>query len=65
MKLENYKRFFAFGCSLTRYHWPTWADIIAREIPESYNYGQSGAGNLFISNQVVEANVRHKFNDTD
>lgn len=62
---KKYKRFFAFGCSMTSYGWPTWADIIAQEIPESYNYAQSGGGNLFIASQVTEANTRHKFNDTD
>lgn len=65
MNFKKYKRFFAFGCSLTKYYWPTWADIIAREIPESYNYGQSGGGNLFIASQVAEANIRYKFNETD
>jgi hypothetical protein len=62
---KKYKRFFAFGCSMTSYGWPTWADIISQEIPESYNYAQSGAGNLFITCQVTEANMRHKFTDTD
>lgn len=62
---KKYKRFFAFGCSMTSYGWPTWADIIAQEIPESYNYGQSGGGNLFIACQVTEANLRYTFNDTD
>lgn len=62
---KKYKRFFAFGCSMTSYGWPTWADIIAQEIPESYNYGQSGGGNLFISCQVTEANLRYKFNSED
>lgn len=50
---------------MTKYHWPTWADIISQEIPESYNYGQSGGGNLFISNQVVEMNLRYKFDSND
>ena len=62
---KKYKRFFAFGCSMTSYGWPTWADIIAQEIPEYYNYAQSGGGNLFISCQVTEASLRHKFTDTD
>ncbi len=62
---KKYKRFFAFGCSMTSYFWPTWADIIAQEIPESYNYGKSGGGNLFISNQITEANQRFKFNKDD
>lgn len=63
--LKKYKRFFAFGCSMTSYGWPTWADIIAQEISESYNYAQSGGGNLFIACQVTEASLRHKFTDTD
>ncbi len=62
---KKYKRFFAFGCSMTSYGWPTWADIIAQEIPESYNYAQSGGGNLFIACQVTEASLRYNFNDTD
>ncbi len=62
---KKYKRFFAFGCSMTSYGWPTWADIIAQEISESYNYAQSGGGNLFIASQIAEANTRHKFNETD
>jgi hypothetical protein len=62
---KKYKRFFAFGCSMTSYGWPTWADIIAQEISESYNYAQSGGGNLFISCQATEASLRHSFNDTD
>jgi hypothetical protein len=62
---KKYKRFFAFGCSMTSYGWPTWADIISQEIPESYNYAQSGGGNLFISCQITEANLRHTFTDTD
>ena len=50
---------------MTSYGWPTWADIISQEISESYNYAQSGGGNLFISCQITEANLRHKFNDSD
>lgn len=50
---------------MTSYYWPTWADIVAEEIPESYNYGQSGGGNLFIANQVTEASIRHRFNHDD
>ncbi len=65
INFSKYKRFFAFGCSMTRYYWPTWADIIAQEISESYNYGKSGAGNLFISAQIAEAHQRYNFNKDD
>jgi hypothetical protein len=62
---KKYKRFFAFGCSMTQYNWPTWADILAKQIPESYNYGKSGAGNIYISAMVAEANMRYKFTKDD
>jgi len=65
MNLKKYKRFFAFGCSMTQYAWPTWADLIAQEIPESYNLGRCGAGNLYIACQVAEANLRYNFNNDD
>jgi len=65
LDFKKYKRFFAFGCSMTCYNWPTWADIIAQEIPKSLNFGQSGAGNIFISSMVAEANMRYKFNEDD
>tara|TARA_B100000902_G_scaffold397591_1_gene461842 strand:+ start:195 stop:986 length:792 start_codon:yes stop_codon:yes gene_type:complete len=64
-RFSEYKRCFTFGCSLTRYKWPTWSDIIKQDIPETYNYGKSGAGNLYISNQLVEANLTHNFNKND
>ena len=64
---SKYKRFFSFGCSFTSYIWPTWADIISKEIPEAefFNFGKSGAGNLLISSRIAEANNRFKFTDTD
>lgn len=63
----KYKRFFAFGCSFTNYIWPTWADLISKEMPQAefYNLGKAGAGNLCISSRVSEANNRFKFTDTD
>ena len=64
---SKYKRFFAFGCSCTSYSYPTWAEILASEMPDAefYNLGKSGAGNLFISNRVAQANSKFKFTDTD
>ena len=64
---KKFKRFFVFGCSFTNYYWPTWADIISKEMPEVeyYNFGRCGAGNPFISNRVVEADIKLKFTDTD
>lgn len=64
---KKYKRFFTFGCSFTCYMWPTWADIISKEIPDAkfYNFGVSGGGNSLISYRIAEANNRYKFNETD
>ena len=65
MNFKNYKRFFAFGCSFTQYHWPTWANIISEEFNESYNYGRTGAGNFFIYQSLIEAILKHKINKDD
>jgi hypothetical protein len=64
---KKYNRLFVFGCSFTHYAWPTWADLLAKEMEhaEYYNFGRSGAGNLFISNRVTQANGKFKFCDTD
>jgi hypothetical protein len=47
--------------------WPTWADIISKEMPdvEFHNFGISGSGNPLISYRIAEANNRYKFTDTD
>jgi hypothetical protein len=59
-------RFFAFGCSYTRYSWPTWADIIGQPYRNEYfNYGQAGAGNVFIFNMLMQADQYHKINKND
>lgn len=58
-------RFFAFGCSFTKYVWPTWADLLAHDFEESYNYGFPGVGNRAIMERVMEAHARHKFTKDD
>ena len=64
---KKYKRFFAFGCSFTCHMYPTWANVISKEMPDAefYNFGYSGAGNLLISLRVSEANLRFNFCETD
>jgi hypothetical protein len=62
---SNYKRLFAFGCSFTNYHWPTWADILAQDIPYYENWGCGGAGNLYIFNAIMEAHNKHTFTKDD
>ena len=58
-------RLFAFGCSFTRYNWPTWADLLGQEFEGYYNYGRAGAGNLFISCMLGEAIARYNINKND
>jgi hypothetical protein len=64
---KKYKRFFAFGCSFTKYHWPTWANILHFDIPDSqyYNFGKAGGGNSYIYAQFIAANQKYKFNEDD
>jgi hypothetical protein len=58
-------RLFTFGCSFTNYRWNTWADCLAPEFDEFQNWGQSGAGNEFIFNSVMEADQRQHFGADD
>lgn len=64
---DKYKRVFAFGCSFTGYRYPTWANIMGKNIPhaEFHNFARSGGGNTFIANRMTEANRVFKFCDTD
>ena len=70
MKIQNldptkYKRFFAFGCSFTNHNWPTWADIIGKDIEVYANWGKQAAGNYFIFNSAMEADARYNFTKDD
>lgn len=58
-------RFFAFGCSFTKYVYPTYADLLCFNFDWYQNWGQGGAGNHYIFNSLVEADQRHKFNKND
>lgn len=59
-------RLFTFGCSFTKYKWPTWANIIAfdQEL-DLYNFGLEGLGNRGIAIRILEADTKYKFKDTD
>lgn len=61
------KRFFAFGCSFTQYHWTTWPEIVAEDlnINDFYNLGKSGAGNEFIFNRLMQADQIFNLNEED
>ena len=49
---SRYRHIWCFGCSFTRYRWPTWADLLARQYPAT-NLGKSGAGNQYIFHQLA------------
>jgi hypothetical protein len=50
-------RLFTFGCSLTNYYWPTWADILGYD-RDHQNWGLPGLGNVGIFLHVIEAGYR-------
>ena len=58
-------RFFAFGCSFTKYKWLTWADLISDQFDEYQNWGKTGAGNHFILNSLIECHQRNKLTKDD
>ena len=58
-------RFFAFGCSYTKWIWPTWADCIGINFSEYYNCGRGGASNSFIMQKLIETDNQYNFNETD
>ena len=64
---SKYKRIFAFGCSFTKYLYPTWANLISKCAPDAefINLGQCGGGNSYISNRMTQANRTYTFCETD
>tara|TARA_B100000900_G_scaffold412808_1_gene435338 strand:- start:740 stop:1600 length:861 start_codon:yes stop_codon:yes gene_type:complete len=62
-------RIFAFGCSLTQYFYPTWADVLLKQYRdkgyEGSNWAKSGAGNMYINMRLWEANTIYKFDKDD
>lgn len=58
-------RLYTFGCSMTQYRWPTWADIVGTCWNKFENWGRPGAGNQYIFNKVIECNARNNFNSND
>ena len=55
-------RCFAFGCSITKHYWGTWADLIGSNFDEYYNFGKGGSSNTFIMNRFLGADAEINFN---
>ena len=58
-------RLFTFGCSFTRYYWPSWADMLGRSYDHFENWGISGTGNRAIVERLSEAIVNSKITKDD
>lgn len=61
----NNGRLFTFGCSFTRYVYPTWADIVGKSWLYHENWGNPGSGNQYIFNSVVECLQKTQFTKQD
>lgn len=60
------KRIFTFGCSFTNYQWAMWPEIVALQLDVNlYNFGRSGAGNMYIAHVVAQADAYYNFNEDD
>ena len=63
--MKKYKRFFAFGCSFTKYKWISWADILGKSFKESYNFGLPGVGNFYIFAHLIKIINDYEINEND
>lgn len=43
-----------YGCSYTRYKWPTWADFLKISYKKLENYGMPGNANTFIAKTIKQ-----------
>ena len=61
------RRLFTFGCSFTKYFWPTWADIVNKQVRplEYHNTALMGSGNAYISHSFHLNNIIHNFGPDD
>jgi len=59
------RRLFVVGCSFTKYHWPTWADMLGKEYDHFENWGNSGFGNRAIAERLAELVVTNDITQDD
>jgi len=48
---------YTYGCSFTKYNWPTWADHMGKNFSKFINYGSVGAGNHYILHKLAESHA--------
>jgi len=58
-------RLFTFGCSFTKYIWPTWADILGEQADDFINLGRAGGGNHQIFFNIMMADKKYTFTSND
>lgn len=60
-------KIYVFGCSFTKYIWPTWADILQNENTdiEFYNFALPGIGNRRIFLRIQELFLKGKISSND
>lgn len=51
VNFSQYRRIWCFGCSFTRYSWPTWADLLAQHYPVTVT-AEPGWGNYRIFREL-------------
>ena len=62
----EYKRAFCFGCSFTNYEWPTWVDILRKDLDiQVQNWGLQGLGNVGILSKMIQCDIINKFTNED
>ena len=63
------KRLFTFGCSMTNFSWPTWADGLCYHYNilgwETHNFANSGMGNEHIQHALTMADLKYNITDED
>lgn len=63
------KRIFTFGCSMSNFSWPTWADGLCYHFNtlgwETYNFANSGMGNEHIQQALTMADLKYNITDDD
>jgi hypothetical protein len=64
-KINEARHVWAFGCSFTRYHWKTWADIIKDKYGKVSNCGRVGAGNQYIFHSIMDAYTTEQIHKDD
>lgn len=62
MKFDMMKRFFAYGCSFTKWDYPTWADFIGVNFTEYYNRGRGGCDHTYMADLIFSDHLKFQFN---